>query len=235
MHKQAMNAIIFDLDGVVIDTKAPIEEFWKKLANEKGVSLDDKTMHEKIHGRPAKSTLNSIFNFLSPEEKDEIRKAGDEMERGLKYKLMPGVLEVLRMLKDHKIPTALVTSSLPEKVETVFQQLELSSFFQEVVTADLITHGKPAPDCYLLAAKNLQIPAKTCIVFEDSASGVSAAHAAEMQVIGINDAIMTTLLKNEGATTVIPDFKEVKINKKDSATSTLFLKNSYEYILNNRS
>src|SRR5690606_23136622 len=155
-------------DGVVIDTKAPIEAFWRNLAHQKGISLDEKTMHEKIHGRPAKSTLNTIFNFLSPEEKEEIRRAGDLMESKLQYKPMPGVMHFLHALADQPIKTALVTSSLPEKVATVFQQLGLSGLFDEVVTADLITQGKPAPECYLLAAEKLKIPPQTCIVFEDS-------------------------------------------------------------------
>jgi len=232
MQNNALNAVIFDLDGVVIDTKAPIEAFWNKWAHQKGIALDKQTMHEKIHGRPAKSTLNTIFGFLSPEEKEEIKRAGDLMERGLQYIPMPGVIDFLNALVAHQIKTALVTSSLPEKVETVFQQLGLSGLFNEVVTADLITHGKPAPECYLFAAGKLKIPAQTCIVFEDSASGVRAAHKAGMQVIGINEPIIAPMLINAGAATVIPDFTQIKIHKKNSTTSTLFLVNSYEYSLN---
>ena len=120
------------------------------------------------------------------------------MERDLAYQLMPGVMDFLQQLASQKVRTALVTSSLPEKVENVFQQLKLTGFFQEIVTADQIEHGKPSPDCYLLAAEKLQILPKMCIVFEDSASGVKAAHDAGMTVIGVNDPLGRTVIENGG-------------------------------------
>lgn len=232
MQNSSYNALIFDLDGVVIDTRAPIEAFWNKWAQQKGISLNEKIMHEQIHGRPAKFTLNTIFGFLTPGEKEEIRQAGDLMESELQYTLMPGVIDFLQSLEAHQIKTALVTSSLPEKVETVFQQLGLSGLFNEVITARQIKHGKPAPDCYLLAAEQLNISAQTCIVFEDSVSGVRAAHSAGMHIIGINEPIIAPTLIRNGAATVIPDFAEIKIDKINNSAPTLFLDNSYEYSLN---
>jgi beta-phosphoglucomutase-like phosphatase (HAD superfamily) len=84
----------------------------------------------------------------------------------------------------------------------------------------------------LFAAEKLEIPAQTCIVFEDSASGVRAAHQAGMQVVGINEQIITPLLINAGAATVISDFTQIKIHKKNSTIPTLFIENSFEYSLN---
>ncbi len=231
MQKQSIQAIIFDLDGVVIDTRTPIEEFWISWGKQKGIKIDEQTMHEKIHGRPAQLTLDTIFGQLTQKEKQEINLAGEEMERNLAYTLMPGVKELLQALKDQKIKTALVTSSLPEKVENVFTQLGLSGMFHEVITADQITHGKPAPDCYLLAAKKLNLSPASCLVFEDSASGVCAANKAGMKVIGVNEPIAEAVLKREGAAMIIPNFLEIKIENNYPKNSILFIQGSYEYFL----
>jgi HAD superfamily hydrolase (TIGR01509 family) len=231
MQENTFDAVIFDLDGVVIDTKVPIEDFWKKWGTHKGIAIDEKIMHEKIHGRPAHLTLNTIFAHLTETEKEEIKLAGEQMERDLTYSLMPGVKDFLQALVAHSIKTALVTSSLPEKVATVFQQLGLSGLFTKVVTADQIVHGKPAPDCYLLAAKKLQLPAQNCLVFEDSASGVKAAHDAGMTVIGVNDPIAVSLLKAEGAALVIPDFLQMKIKNEGDQRCILSLSNTNKFIL----
>ena len=234
MQKPSFDAVIFDLDGVVIDTKAPIEDFWIKWGAHKGITIDENILHEKIHGRPAQLTLSTVFSHLTNEEKEEIRRAGEQMERDLAYQLMPGVMDFLQTLAAYQIRTALVTSSLPEKVENVFEQLNLSGLFHEIVTADLIEHGKPSPDCYLLAAEKLQLLPENCIVFEDSASGVKAAHDAGMTVIGINDPIAESMLIAEGASQVAPNFLAVNLKESTDGRYTLATEKGKEFLLNRK-
>lgn len=225
-------AVIFDLDGVVIDTAEPIESFWKKWGRAKGIDIDENTLAEAIHGCPALQTVNLLFDHLTAEEKQDILTDGEKMEANLTYKPMAGVLDFLKLLVAKNIKIALVTSSLPEKVGEVFRQVGLHSFFKEVVTADKVEKGKPDPACYRLAAKKLGILEQHCLVFEDSLSGTTAAAKAGMHVIGVNKPYMEENLKNAGASIVIPDFTQASsININDGVSTFTFFNHPDHYSL----
>ncbi len=232
MYKELFfKAVIFDLDGVVIDTAAPIEAFWQKWADAKGISVDEKIMTEVIHGCPAVQTIERLFGKLSEQEKQDILADGEEMEANLQYKAMAGVMEFLRQLVEKDIKIALVTSSLPVKVEEVFRQIGLYGFFNEVVTADEVEKGKPDPACYRLAAKKLGVSGFDCLVFEDSLSGTRAASQAGMHVIGVNKPLMEPALKIAGAGFVMADFTQAKLMKINDGLSTFSFGNSFQYSL----
>lgn len=100
----------------------------------------------------------------------------------------PGLTDLLKLLERHGIKMAVASSSTPEQIEIVLEGLQVANFFDVVVSAHTIAHGKPAPDIFLLAAKQLGVDAKDCVVFEDAQSGVEAGRAAGAKVVAVPNA-----------------------------------------------
>lgn len=212
-QKNAYQAVIFDMDGVVIDTKPGIEAFWQRLANSKGFNISEKVMDDYIHGCPVWLTIEKVFPMLTEEETAMLMDEIHFTEGSLSYQLISGIRSVLTKLYNHGVPVGLVTSGYLKKVSKVFDELILNSFFQQVVTADMVKHGKPHPEPFLLAAEKLGVDPSTCVVFEDSISGVTSAAKAGMYPIGINKKSMQSTLKSVGAQYVVPDFTIVDFVK----------------------
>jgi sugar-phosphatase len=205
------SAVVFDMDGVVIDTRKPIEAFWHTLAGEHNMVITTDIIERQIHGCPARQTVYELFPDMPIEKKQEILKRCEHFETHMDYLTMSGVKEFFHALKKYDIPVALVTSSLPPKVAKVIKQLRLEGVFDTIVTADLVEKGKPDPACYNLAAKRLNKQAQDCIVFEDALSGVKASTDAGMLTIGVGGTYQAPLLKEEGAIEVILNFDNVQV------------------------
>ncbi len=201
-------ALLFDMDGVVIDSQEEVERFWNIVAEKHHMKLTPSDFEKHIYGCPAQHTLDHLFGKLSKEELDEVYQFEYEFEKNQRYKEIKGVGDFLRQLQKLEIPTALVTSAEHLKIDEVFKQLHLEGLFHVVVSVEDIQRGKPHPDCYLAAADKLCVPAEECIVFEDSISGTEAAIAAGASCIGIQskESIARTL-KAKGAKEVLKSFE----------------------------
>jgi len=228
MSLDGICALLFDMDGVLIDTHTSVESFWNELARKHQITLTAEDFERLIHGTQAWMTLDRYFAVLSADERRHVEADLTVYEDHLTYKLMPGVWDFLVLLKAHKIPTALVTSGSQRKVDAVFAQFDLSDKFDTVITADLVHHGKPDPECYRLAAQELSIPPQACIVFEDSVSGTQAGLSAGAQVIGLGK---TQILLELGATQVIPDFSVFTIKPSEQALLTLVAPPDLEVVI----
>jgi len=208
-------AVLFDMDGVLIDTHRAVTDFWLTLATEYEVQLsaDDFTRH--IYGVPGTHTLDVLFPMIQGEARAAAFRRMNHYEANQQYIPVAGVLTVLAALKQHGIPAALVTSGDHHKVTEVSRQLGLEGAFKGVVTVDDIERGKPHPDPYLKGAAIVGVPAERCVVFEDSLSGVQAGVAAGALVVGIGTG---SALREVGATHLIPDFDAVKFKPLDDGT-----------------
>lgn len=199
-------AVLFDLDGVVIDSNQGITAFWNMIAADYGVSLQESDFWQYIYGCPARETLTTLFPKLNMEERQAVHARLSAYETNLKYNAVPGVTMFLEDLASNGVPTALVTSSEKWKLETVFNQLKIADLFTVLVTAEDIHHGKPDPECYRLAVERLGLAPEDCLVFEDALSGVRAAVNAGTHCIGVQRSEGARLLLKAGAFRVIPDF-----------------------------
>lgn len=205
-------AVIFDMDGVIINSREHVEKFWLEKLEKYDIYIPEGEREKRFHGRPARTTVNDLFAELSKKTREEIIKECGEYDASVEeYPMIPGIEELLKACVKYGIRIGLVTSALPGKVDRMLESLSFPSPFEVMVTADLVRNGKPDSECYLLAAEKLEIEPLKLIVFEDSVSGVKAASNAGATVVGINKKSLHRELISAGATIVQPDLKEAQI------------------------
>ncbi len=202
-------AVLFDMDGVIVDTHHSVTTFWQHLAAEQNIHLTQEDFARHVYGCTSEHTLVSLFPHLNQHQRQAILAELDASESTQHYQEVDGITTVLSLLKLYGVPTALVTSGTKAKVRTVLQQLDLDACFTTQITAEQIRHGKPDPECYVLAAQALKLSPSACLVFEDAISGVKAAVGAGASCIGVQSADRAAPLLQAGAKVVIPDFTAV--------------------------
>jgi beta-phosphoglucomutase len=209
-----IQACIFDLDGVIVDTAHYHFLAWKRLANELGIDLTPEH-NEKLKGVSRMESLEIILELggisLSEHDKETLANKKnswfvDYVERMAPEEIFPGVKSLIHELKIRGIKVALASSS--KNAKTVIKLLNIQEQFDAVVDGTMIVHSKPHPEIFLLAAKKLNVEPSNCVVFEDAEAGVEAALAAGMKCIGIGK--HEQLYK---ANMVIPATGEFKISR----------------------
>ncbi len=216
-------AILFDMDGVIIDTRASITTFWQELAAAHQVQLAPADFNQHVYGCLPGHTLDQFFPQLDAQTRAAIIEQNVAYETKLAYHEIPGAMSFLRRLRRFGIPTALVTSCGEQKIAEVSRQLELDGLFTERVLSSDIQRGKPYPDAYLLAAKKLHRPPEVCIVFEDAISGVRAAVTASTHCIGVQTPDMAPALLEAGASSVVPNLDAIQIVPANNETARWIL------------
>ncbi len=203
-------AVIFDMDGVIIDSnpfhKISLRQFCEKY----GFHLSDEELINKIYGRTNKEWIANLFGALSPEE---LSIYGEEKESLFRQvfkndiKALSGLPEFLKVLKQKNIPIAIGTSAPRSNVDFVLAYTGLGEYFSAILDESDVVHGKPNPEIYLKVAAKLGFDPNRCVVFEDSLSGVESARRAGTKVVGV----ATTHSFEELAHTdfVIKDFAEL--------------------------
>lgn len=182
MENEKKIAVLFDFDGVVVDTETQYSEFWHKMGVEY-LGIDD------IEGRVKGQTLTYIYDtFFAGMEKDqqEITARLNRFEQEMSFQFIPGVLDFIGELQAKGVKTAVVTSSNQQKMKAVYQaHPELPSLFDEILTAERFAASKPHPDCFLLGMRLFGTDAESTFVFEDSFNGLKAGLASGARVIGL--------------------------------------------------
>jgi HAD superfamily hydrolase (TIGR01509 family) len=224
-------AILFDMDGVIIDTHQSVTQFWQDYARRYQVRLTHADWEQHIYGCPATHTMDVLFPQLSAEERQSILTHMADYETHLTYTPVKGVVSFLQTLRQHNLPTALVTSGQTWKVKAVTNQLGIRALFMAYVTIEDISKGKPDPACYVRAARLLQKGPEQCLVFEDSISGVQAAVAAGALCIGVQASGTGDALRQAGARYVVPDFHPVKLHGESESLNRLELRIEEAYCL----
>jgi HAD superfamily hydrolase (TIGR01509 family) len=211
-------AILFDMDGVVVDTERSVAEFWQDLAQDVGrgeLGADD--LERDVYGRSAEHTLRSLFPQIAESQYDDVMLRMRENNERLRYPAIPGVTELLSQLHDCAIPLALVTGAQHWKATEVLRQLDLTETFQVRVQAEDVSAGKPDPSCYMLAAQRLAAPIARCLVFEDAVTGVTSAVSAGACCVAVTPARRKDRVRAAGATAVVRDFRDVAFSPRDRA------------------
>jgi beta-phosphoglucomutase family hydrolase len=201
-------AVIFDLDGTLIDNNSYHLETWKKYLENIGRDISEEEYNANINGRTNKDVIRYIFNKEMSDE--EVLKYSLEKEALYREVYLPfikpvnGLIELLEILEEKKIPMAIATSGIQPNIDFMFENIPIKKYFKIVVNSSHITKGKPNPEIYLKAASILETEPENCLVFEDAVVGINAAKSAGMKVI----ALSTTQPQEEltDADMVVDDF-----------------------------
>ncbi|MDR3140153.1 MAG: HAD family phosphatase [Tannerellaceae bacterium] len=201
-----MKTVLFDFDGVLVDTEPIYDIFWNEAGKRYNTGIEN--FAGIIKGTTLPDIIASHFNDRTEEEIQTIIRESTAYEKNMPLPAMPGSMEFLHLLKKRRVTMGLVTSSDREKIERAIALYQLDRIFSAIVTSDRITKGKPDPMCYLLAASDLNVSPGDCLVFEDSFAGIQAATEAGMQVIALSTTNPVESLLDK-ASKVIPDFKGI--------------------------
>jgi beta-phosphoglucomutase len=183
-----MKAILFDLDGVLVDTERISTEASNLVLSRHGI-IQTPEERRNVFGKRTKDNYREAINArgldLDPKtlvvEKNQLFK---DMIKGV-VEPMPGVLRLLGELKEHGIKVAVVSSSPLERVNATLEEAGLFLEFDFIVSGDCCLKGKPNPEPFLLACERFGLNAGDCIVIEDAQAGIEAAKAAGMKVLGL--------------------------------------------------
>jgi HAD superfamily hydrolase (TIGR01509 family) len=212
-----LKALIFDFDGLILDTETPEYLTWKDIYQEHGYELP----HEewgKIVGGYGLSDFDAAEHLtrLSQGRLDSVsmrsRHSSESLARIHAQSVLPGVLELIRDAKAHGLKLAIASSSHHTWVDTHAKRLGIFHHFDKVICADDVGVGrtKPNPDLFLLALKQLQVQKEAAVVFEDSPNGVLAANRAGIFVVAVPNPV-TALLAIEGANLVVNSLSELPL------------------------
>lgn len=186
-----IKALIFDLDGVIVDTAHYHFVAWQRLARELGIDFTEKD-NERLKGVSRMRSLEIILEIgnrqMSESEKERLatRKNAWFVEYIQNVKpdeIFPGVKEMIQACKAAGFRVALASSS--KNARTVLRNLKVEDLFEGFVDGNMITHSKPNPEIFLKAAAQLGVEPQHCVVFEDAEAGVEAALAAGMKCVGV--------------------------------------------------
>ena len=178
-----INAVLFDLDGVLTDTEGTYTQFWSDVDRRYHTGIDNFAL--VIKG----NTLDNILStyFPDPDTQRLIRADLADFEAKMRYQLFDGVLPLLDVLKCNNIPAAIVTSSNSVKMDGLFAQLPgFRENFAAVITDEDISRSKPDPEGYLKAMAHFGVTPAETMIFEDSGPGLEAARASGAAVYKVN-------------------------------------------------
>lgn len=202
-----ITAVLFDMDGVLIDSNEAIERAWREAAHMYGRTISDKDMVKHIHGQPGRHTIATLFGDLSITDQQKVQAHIIYVENTAIYKPIAGVAKFITALHKAGVKVAIVTSGWLDKVNSVMNLLKVKECISVIIDRDSVIRGKPYPDPYLKAIKYLNITAKQAMVFEDSISGVKSAVAAGTYCVGVGHESLMTL----GAKFTIADFSLIEV------------------------
>ena len=184
--------VIFDWDGVIIDSHNQHELSWQRLAKEYNKDLPNNFFKETF-GMRNESIIPKFFNnWVDTNNNKEVKILADRKEEIYRQIItqngitpLEGVKELLASLKSQKIRCSIGSSTPIKNIETVINIIGLSDYFDAITAAEDVSNGKPDPEVFLKASKKIGIAPENCIVFEDAHVGIQAAIAAGMKVVAV--------------------------------------------------
>jgi len=205
MVEVSCRGLLFDLDGVLVDSTPAVARVWTSWAVEHG--LDPEETVCRAHGRPSVTTIRELVPAADVEKENDIILRGEiEDTRGVVP--LPGARELLSSLKNHQ--WALVTSCARPLAEVRLKAAGLP-MPELMITSDDVRRGKPDPEPYEKGAALLGIPAQDCAVFEDAPAGIRAGKAAGATVIALTTTSPVAELDEAGADIVISGFPKIAV------------------------
>jgi HAD superfamily hydrolase (TIGR01509 family) len=177
-----LQALIFDMDGVLVDNTPVQARAFQLLFRDQGVQADAIQLLRRLNGAPASEILKEAF-AASPQPDDKLEEFAAQRE--FLYRPQPGLVEFLEAARAAGLKIGLGTGSGQETIGYILDDLNLRRFFDVVITKDDVDKGKPHADTYAVTAEKLGIKPENCVVFEDALLGEQAAYRAHMRCVAV--------------------------------------------------
>jgi mannitol-1-/sugar-/sorbitol-6-phosphatase len=206
MTKLPCAALLFDLDGVLIDSTPAVARVWSRWALEHG--FDPTSIVARAHGRPSLTTIRELLPDADHEAENRIVERG-EIEDLDGVVPLPGVLDLLASIPPDR--WTIVTSCTRRLAEVRIRHGGLPVPRKFITSTDIV-HGKPDPEPYLKAASLLGFPASDCIVFEDAPAGIRSGKAAGAKVVAFRTTAEYAALRKAGADYIVNNAADVRVN-----------------------
>jgi HAD superfamily hydrolase (TIGR01509 family) len=206
-----MLSLIFDCDGVLVDSEKLSCASWLPVLARRGLYAELSEI-EKFVGKSDQAVLEHFRTQTKRPLPDELV---NEREREYfdlaagRLRPFPGLLAALEALRGRDSRMAVASSGRPEKIRFNLSQAELSAFFDVICSVTQVRRGKPAPDLFIEAARQLGVRPDSCVVIEDSIFGIQAARAAEMTAIGFCSSYTAEQLRSAGAHHVFGSYADL--------------------------
>lgn len=203
-----VRAVVFDMDGVLIDSHPTHRAAWGEFLRLTGCEVSAAELNFILEGRTRSEILRHFFGNLGERDLLAFGKRKDEIFRGMEHTIepVPGVLKFIDEIKRTGGQLAVATSASEIRTFSTIERLGLGGYFEAVITASDVLAGKPDPAVYRLACERMSIPPHQCLAFDDAIAGVEAACSAGMRCIGVTNNGIGAELVNAGAERVIADF-----------------------------
>ena len=180
-------AVLFDLDGVLVDSRPQHMAAWQQLARERGLKHAEDYFH-RTFGLRNDAIIGGLASGLTAEDVRAMAERKEELFREQargRIQPLPGVRELLSFLADHDVPAAIVTSTPRANLTMILDTLDLPGRFDALVAEEDAAKGKPDPEGFLVAAQRLGVAPADCVVIEDAPAGIQAAKAVGMRAIAV--------------------------------------------------
>jgi len=205
MHRIPCRGVLFDMDGVLVDSTPAVARVWSGWAREHG--FEPEAVVKQAHGRPSIATIRELLPHGDHHAEDrEVERR--ELEDVEDVVALPGAAEILRALPANRY--AIVTSATRRLAEVRLRAAGLP-IPEHFVTASDVKRGKPNPDPYLMGAESLRLPPANCIVIEDAPSGVRAGRAAGTRVIAVRTTSSDAELRQAGADWIVNNCADLSV------------------------
>lgn len=208
-----MNAIIFDLDGLMIDSEVISYQLYQDLLKQYGYSFSVEDYAQNYSGKTGVGNMKGLIERfqlpISMEEGLEFAASREKMYFQKGVALKPGVREMLDYLKENQCKAVLATSSTKDRALGVLKQHGIAESFEEMVFGPEVERGKPNPDIFLKACEKAKESPENCLVLEDSEAGIQAAFSAHIPVICVPDMKKPGSNYEKMAQAVLPSLLEV--------------------------
>ncbi len=210
-----LKAVIFDMDGVIIDSHPAHRTAWRKFLHELGQDVSESDLDFILDGRKRADILRYFLGDLTAAELEKHGRQKDEFFKTVALDVNPisGVLEFVLQLETKGIAIAVATSATESRAHSTLVQLGLADRLQAVVTGSDVNDGKPDPAIYKLTCQRLNVNSEDALAVEDAVSGIQAARTAGLRCIGVANESAANKLVQAGAEFVIPNFLNISVDQ----------------------
>ena len=212
-----LKAIIFDLDGTMVDSLPYHHESWRIFFKNNNIEENDFTeILKEYKGGGTLELMTSVFgNMYTKEELEKMTNDKEVIFRDIyKSKIYPieGLKKFLDNLKESNISLSIGSNAIRKNVIMTIEELGITNYFSSIICGDEVSKGKPDPEMYIKTLSNLKVNKDECVIFEDSIEGVEAAKNADIKVIGVTSSQSSEILKSVGAFETINDYTRINVD-----------------------